>query len=114
MASDKRTVEYLVEQLGGAGAIRSRAMFGEYGLYCDDIFVALICDDQLFVKSTPVANQFLSDENLAPPYPGAKDAYRVPEERWEDREWLAAFVGASAQVLAASAKPARPRKAKAE
>ena len=46
MASHQDFVDYVVEQLREAGAIRSRKMFGEYGLYCDDVFFAV--DDQFF------------------------------------------------------------------
>ena len=53
MASHPDFVNYMAEQLREAGAIRSRKMFGEYGLYCDDVFFAVVCDDQLFVKVTP-------------------------------------------------------------
>ena len=53
MASHQDFVDYVVEQLREAGAIRSRKMFGEYGLYCDDVFFAVICYDQFFVKVTP-------------------------------------------------------------
>lgn len=53
MASHREFVEFITEQLREAGDIRSRPMFGEYGLYCDGVFFAVICDDQLFVKPTP-------------------------------------------------------------
>ena len=107
MASDKGTVEHIVEQMEEAGAIRSRPMFGEYGLYCDDQFVALICNDQLFIKASPIANDYLSDDHLAPPYPGAKDAYLVPGECLDDRTWLGDFVRATTAGLAKT--PARKR-----
>ena len=57
MASHPDFVNYMAEQLREAGAIRSRKMFGEYGLYCDDVFFAVVCDDQLFVKVTPQAKR---------------------------------------------------------
>ena len=44
MASHKAFVDYITEQLGGAGEIRAKPMFGEYGLYCDGQFFAVICD----------------------------------------------------------------------
>ena len=47
MASHGDFVNFVAEQLGEAGSIRSRKMFGEYGLYCDDVFFAVICGDQL-------------------------------------------------------------------
>ena len=52
MASHQNFVDYVAEQLGEAGSIRSRKMFGEYGLYCDGLFFAVICDDRLFIKPT--------------------------------------------------------------
>ena len=41
MASHKAFVDYITEQLGGAGEIRAKTMFGEYGLYCDGQFFAV-------------------------------------------------------------------------
>ncbi len=40
--------------MAGAGVIRTRPMFGEYGVNCDDTFIGLICNDQLFFKPTEV------------------------------------------------------------
>lgn len=51
MASHSDYVEYVVEQLRGAGNVRARKMFGEYGLFCDGTFFGVICDDQLLSKS---------------------------------------------------------------
>ena len=38
MASHQDFVDYVAEQLRDAGAIRSRKMFGEYGLYATAYF----------------------------------------------------------------------------
>ena len=56
MASHPDFVNYVAEQLREAGAIRSRKMFGEYGLYCDDVFFAVICDDQLLDRKSTRLN----------------------------------------------------------
>ena len=53
MASHQDFVDYVAEQLREAGTIRSRKMFGEYGLFCDGVFFAVICDDQLFCQNHP-------------------------------------------------------------
>jgi hypothetical protein len=53
MASDLGFVEYVCDQMRDAGRVRFRKMFGEFAVYCDDKVVALVCDDQLFVKPTP-------------------------------------------------------------
>ena len=42
MASHQDFVDYVAEQLREAGSIRSRKMFGEYRLFCDGVFFAVI------------------------------------------------------------------------
>lgn len=99
MATKQSTVDFIADQVSGAGEIRTRKMFGEYALYCNEKVVALICDDQLFIKPTEPGLKFLDESHGAPPYPGAKDYLKVPEDKWDDREWLADFIKASADVL---------------
>ena len=53
MASHPDFVQYVVDQLAGAGIIRTKRMFGEYGLYLDKLFFAVICDDPLFFQAYP-------------------------------------------------------------
>ena len=45
-------MDFILDQLRDVQLIRARKMFGEYALYCGDKVVALVCDDQLFVKIT--------------------------------------------------------------
>ncbi len=54
MSSSQEFVDYIIDQIENAGVITFRKMFGEYALYCNGKVVALICDDQLFVKQTKV------------------------------------------------------------
>jgi TfoX/Sxy family transcriptional regulator of competence genes len=68
--------------------MQARAMFGEYGVYCEEKFIALICDDTLFIKPTAVSSEYFTDADLAPPYPGARNHYVVSGDRLEDRDWL--------------------------
>jgi TfoX/Sxy family transcriptional regulator of competence genes len=105
MASDASFVDYVCDQMRGAGAISSRKMFGEFAVYCDGKVVALICDDQLYVKPTLDGRALLGDAVEAPPYPGAKPHFLV-SDRVDDREWLGAFIAATARELPA----ARPKK----
>lgn len=97
MASHKDFVDYVAEQLREAGAIRSRKMFGEYGLYCDDVFFAVICDDQFFVKATPQGEAAFPDLPKSPPYEGAKDSFLV--EDVEDRERMAELTRITCEAL---------------
>ena len=43
-------VAHCVELLGSVGAVRARRMFGGHGLYVDDLFVAVIGSERLYLK----------------------------------------------------------------
>lgn len=112
MSSDPRTVAFVVDQAGGeVGGVTARAMFGEYGLYLDGRLVALICDDQLFVKPTLGGRAYAPDARDAPPYPGAKPCLVIDAERWDDRDWLAELLRRTAAELPLP-KPRAKRKSR--
>ena len=52
MASQQSTVDFLLDQMAGAGALVAKKMFGETGLYCDGKMFAIVADDQLYIKPT--------------------------------------------------------------
>ena len=111
MATDRKTVDYIVEQMAAAGAVSARPMFGEYGLYCDGKMIAIIADEQLFLKPTPGGRALAGDAQEAAPYPGAKPCLLIDAERWEDRDALAALARITAAELPApKPKPARKPK----
>lgn len=101
MATRPGTVDVIVEQSSEAGLVSARKMFGEYALYCDGKVVALICDDELFVKPTQAGRLHLGALVVEerPPYPGAKPCLVIPGDRWEDRTWLSALIRCSAEDL---------------
>ena len=106
MASHKDFVDYVAEQLREAGSIRSRKMFGEYGLYCNDIFFAVICGDQLFVKITPQGERAFPNLPKAPPYEGARDYFWV--EDVENREQMTELTCITCEAL--RSKPSQKRR----
>jgi TfoX/Sxy family transcriptional regulator of competence genes len=99
MASKQSTVDYLCEQITQAGSIRYRKMFGEYAIYCDEKVVALVCDDQLFLKPTQAGKELIEDLEEAPPYPGAKMYYLISPDLWEDRDYLSKLISTTASEL---------------
>ena len=112
MASDQDFVDYLLEQIRGAGAISYRKMFGEYALYCDGKVVALVCDNQLFIKPTQAGRSFIGDVVEAPAYPGAKPSFLI-DEKIEDGEWISELVKITARELPPP-RPKKKRKAKSK
>ena len=71
MGTRAETVEHLLDSLAPL-PLSAHKMFGEYALYLDGKVVALVCDDQLYLKPTPGAKAALPDCPTGPPYPGAK------------------------------------------
>jgi DNA transformation protein len=99
MASKQATVDYIVDQVSNAGFITSRKMFGEYALYCDTKVVALICDDQLFVKPTNAGRNFIENVEEAPAYPGSKMYFLIDGDKWDDRDWMTELIKQTADEL---------------
>ena len=109
MVTDRRTVDYLVDQMAAAGAVTARPMFGEYGVYCDGKMIAIIGDEQLFIKPTPGGRALARDAKEASPYPGAKPHLLIDADRWEHHEWLADLVRVTAAELPAPKPAKRPK-----
>jgi TfoX/Sxy family transcriptional regulator of competence genes len=73
-------------------------MFGEYALYSNEKVVGLICDNQLFIKSTSEGRSFAGALTESPPYPGGKPALLI-DDRIEDREWLSELIRITERAL---------------
>ena len=101
MASQQSTVDYILEQIAGAGTVSARKMFGDYGVYCGGKIVALVCDDQLFVKPTAQGRDFIGDVVEGIPYPSAKPCFVIDGDRWDDADWMAQLIRISATHLPA-------------
>lgn len=103
--------DYVLEQLAGLGRVRPRRMFGGVGLYCDELFFALITDDTLYLKVDDSNRDDFVRRGMRPfrPYRDRPEwemgYYEVPADVLEDAE--AMTVWARKSVRAAFAAPAR-------
>lgn len=103
-------MEYISEQLRFLGIIRYKKMFGEYGIYCNEVFFALVCNDMLFIKTMPsgknhlkkkLQNNIMSKLDLSVhAYPGSKNLAHVPEEILEDNDELIRICKEVLKILA--------------
>ena len=107
MASDLAYVQYVCDQLQDVGEVSYKKMFGEYGLYVSGRMVALVCDNQLFVKPTEAGRELLGTPSEGAPYPGARPHF-VLDEHLDNRELLSAVFRATEAALAAP----KPKKRK--
>ena len=100
MATKQSTIDYLLDQLSGVREVRARKMFGEYALYCQNKVVALVCDDELYVKITEPGKKFLGknyQEGFA--YKGAKASAHISGDLLEDKAFIAQLITITARAL---------------
>jgi DNA transformation protein len=120
---------HVTELLSSIGRVRHRRMFGGYGFYVDDIFVAIIARDRLYLKvddATRAAFETAGCEPFVYDSAGQSVAlgyFSAPEEAMESppmmRPWALQALSAALRARAPkprAAKPARkaaPRKGSA-
>ncbi|GAB3541634.1 TfoX/Sxy family protein [Noviherbaspirillum agri] len=91
MASEQDFVEYVCDQIASTGSVSFRKMFGDYAIYCNGKVVALVCDNQFFLKPTEAVRAKIGQVVEALPYPGAKPYFLI-DEGLDDREWISSLV----------------------
>ncbi|MBR0208728.1 MAG: TfoX/Sxy family protein [Oscillospiraceae bacterium] len=96
MAASKEYLDFVLEQLSGLEGVRTRAMMGEYLLYCRGQVIGGVYDDRLLLKPTPGALRLLEEEGREPqfdlPYPGAKELLVADVDDGELCRRLAAMI----------------------
>ena len=75
MATSVDFIEFVCEQIKGAGEIRYKKMFGEYMVYVNEKPVLLVCDNTVYVKMLPEVQELMQEAEVGEPYNGAKEHY---------------------------------------
>jgi DNA transformation protein len=115
MSVSQEYLEYVLEQLAGVGRVTSRRMFGGVGLYCDDLFFALISGDALYFKVDDSnradyvargARQFMPfpDEPRSGKSRSGMGYFELPADALEDADECVAWARRSVAVALASSK----------
>ncbi|KQU67852.1 MULTISPECIES: TfoX/Sxy family protein [unclassified Rhizobacter] len=126
---------YCVELLGSLGPTRSRRMFGGHGFYVDDVFIALIFEERLYLKTDDATRARFEQAGGQPfVYEGGDGKsvsisyYTAPDDAMESpalmRPWARLAMEAGLRAAAAkarkstkasqAAKPIKPRAAPAK
>ena len=92
MASSKEYLNFIMEQLGMADEVSSRAMMGEYVIYYRGKVIGGIYDDRFLVKDTPSARALMPNAELETPYEGGKPMLLV--DNVDSREFLCGLLEA--------------------
>lgn len=102
MSSQRKYLEFILEQLSELEDITYKAMMGEFILYYRGKIVGGIYDDRLLVKPVKAAISYMPMATYELPYEGAKEMILV--ENVDDREFLAGLFNAMYDELPAPKK----------
>ena len=112
-------VEHCLELLAPLGVVRARRMFGGHGLYCDELFFALIAGDRLYLKVDDESRPAFVAAGCEPFVYDAKGKamtmgyWTVPADAMESpalmQPWAQHAVAAALRARTAK-RPAKPRK----
>ncbi len=97
MATDKKFMEFVLDQIENAGEITAKSMFGEYSLYSGGKLFAMLADNRFLIKPTTAGRAFISNVVEASPYPGAKPCFLI--DNFDDREWLSQLIRITVEEL---------------
>ena len=119
MTARSELVDHCIELLSPLGVVRSRRMFGGHGFYVDDIFIALIAGERLYLKTDAQTRPRFEAAGCDPFDFDTRDGKRIvlgywsaPEDAMESpalmRPW--ARLAMEAALRARNAKPARKKR----
>ncbi len=86
MASSRKYLDYVLEQLSTLEEISYKAMMGEFIIYYNGKVVGGIYDDRFLVKQTKSSKKLMPDAPLELPYEGAREMFLV--EDVDNKEFL--------------------------
>ncbi|MCL2141118.1 MAG: transcriptional regulator [Dehalococcoidia bacterium] len=92
MATTEDFIQYVCEQIEGAGTIRYKKMFGEYLVYVDERPTLLVCDNTVYVKNKSFLDGILENPEKGFPYDGAKEHLVLDIEDSEKAKTVAAVI----------------------
>ncbi len=110
-------IELCIELLQPLGPVRPRRMFGGHGIYVDGLFMALVIQNQLYLKTDDVSRERFVAAGCEPFSYGTKNGerqvisyYQPPEETLESPALMLpwARLALEAALRAANAKAAKP------
>jgi DNA transformation protein and related proteins len=114
-ARDPAFVAHVLELLAAVGRAHARRMFGGHGLYLDELFVAIVADERLYLKAdAQTAPQFAAADGAPFSYDGKGKPmtmayWTVPAEALESAAEMApwARLAMAAALRAQASKPVK-------
>jgi len=120
MAVSATSIDHAKELFAPFGEIRVRKMFGGAGVYCDDLFFAIMDDEAIYLKVDEESRRAFEERGLAPfifemkdGSSGAMNYYNAPEDIYDDEDelkrWTRLALDAAARAAKFKKKPAKKK-----
>ena len=119
--SHREFLDFVLEQMSQLRGLRSRSMFGGFGIYQGELFFALIADDRLYLKTDLISRPDFLARGLSPfvyrvqGKVSSMQYYEVPPEVYEDLDsmqlWAEKGIAAARRAAAAPHVSKRRKKA---
>lgn len=118
MTASAAYIDWLKDALSALGHISVKRMFGGAGVYCDGLIIALVDDDQLYLKTDAVGQAaFVAVGQSAFTYdtkhgPGQLKSYwRAPDSLADDTDELVEWARRALSVAQRAVLEAKPKTA---
>ena len=106
MKAGHEYLDFIMEELSPIGDIKSRAMFGGYGIFHEGLMFALISADTLYFKVND-SNRYSYEKAESKPFPHGISYWEVPTEVLEDNVKLHEWANISIRIAHEAAKKKR-------
>ena len=107
MKASPEYLNFIMDKLSPIGGIRSRAMFGGYGIFYEGSMFALIAEDTLYFKVNE-SNRAMYKKAQSKPFPHGISYWEVPAEVIEEDARLLDWANLSIRI--ARSVPKRKKK----
>ena len=124
MAVSATAIDHAKELFAPFGDIRVKKMFGGAGVYCDDLFFAIMDGEAIYLKVDDETRAAFEAQGLEPFVFEMKDGssgvmnyYNAPEDIYDDEDelkrWTTLALDAAARAAKFKKKPAKKKAKKA-
>ena len=101
-------LEFVLDQLSGLPGVRSRRMFGEFGLYLEDDFFAIVASGKLYFLTSDATRPDYESRSMKPfaptPKQVLKNYFEVPVDILENDSLLSDWAKKAVQAQRDSKK----------
>ena len=106
MKASPEYLNFVMEKLSPIGGIKSRAMFGGYGIFHEGLMFALISEDTLYFKVNE-SNRDVYERAQSKPFPHGISYWEVPTDVLEEDSRLHEWANISIKIAQETARKKR-------